>query len=234
MRPIPGQVGLCGDFNGQPHALLKAGKALHAQFGHGVPRNELLFRYPIPLHMPEKAPHAKRCSPETLQRAMHICQAEAANAAGWAVAECWGDVCDTKDPLPTGVRAVPVATPGAAAVHLTGKCPESPSSCPPGHFRCTVGPAVNGCFPSADPSATNGACAQFAVVPCAAPPGHPLFSLLLQNKEQTSEMRPWSRWFSSQAAALRMPLAALGLSAGSVALFVGISRRIFSRSQFGL
>lgn len=288
MRPVAGQSGICGDFNGHGHAPLQAGKVLHAQFGHGVSRNELLFKYAIPLHIPQALPSAKRCSPETLKRAMAICQAEAMNAHGWAAAECWGDVCDAQHPHPDRAHAVAPATPRprpaapatprpavapatesfypttvapatprpAAPVPMKDRCPESPSSCSPGFFRCASGPAANGCFHSADPAATSGACAALAFVPCPtspvhrpAPPRHPLLqnpsptasppasgglfkNWFWQNKEEEiPEMRPWSRWFSSQTATLRVTFAALGLGSVSVVAFVSISRRIFSRTS---
>eukprot|EP00930_Biecheleria_cincta_P100775 TRINITY_DN923_c0_g1_i10.p1 TRINITY_DN923_c0_g1~~TRINITY_DN923_c0_g1_i10.p1 ORF type:complete len:593 (+),score=99.63 TRINITY_DN923_c0_g1_i10:49-1779(+) len=94
MQQESGQEGICGDFNGVKKAGFQAGKELHAKWGFGVPREDLLFPSAIPLHVPEKLPSSKRCSDEKRQKATQICHVEAAHAAGWSFAECLGDVCD--------------------------------------------------------------------------------------------------------------------------------------------
>lgn len=94
MKPMTGQTGICGDFNGIKKAALRAGKELHAKFGYGVPSHELLFPSSIPLHIPTASPSNKRCSPEKRQKAQSICNDEAKSAPGWSVAECLGDVCE--------------------------------------------------------------------------------------------------------------------------------------------
>jgi len=94
MPQMENLAGLCGNFNGVPKQGVKAGKALHAGFGLGVPENELLFPSSIPLHIPKAMPSAKRCPPVKRDRAEAICKQEASNAAGWSEAECLGDVCD--------------------------------------------------------------------------------------------------------------------------------------------
>ena len=53
-------TGICGDFNGVAKQGVEAGKALHAEFGFGVPKHELLFASSIPLHIPTALPNAKR------------------------------------------------------------------------------------------------------------------------------------------------------------------------------
>jgi len=94
MPQVAGMDGVCGDFNGIVKHGLTAGKELHAKFGYGVPRHELLFPNSIPLHIPAKTPSSKRCSPAKRAKAESICHKEAANAVGWSFAECLGDVCD--------------------------------------------------------------------------------------------------------------------------------------------
>eukprot|EP00930_Biecheleria_cincta_P048072 TRINITY_DN3343_c0_g5_i1.p1 TRINITY_DN3343_c0_g5~~TRINITY_DN3343_c0_g5_i1.p1 ORF type:complete len:671 (-),score=90.98 TRINITY_DN3343_c0_g5_i1:58-2031(-) len=94
MPQVPGQDGVCGDFNGVSKQGLQAGKELHAKFGYGVTGGELLFPNSIPLHIPAKSPSSKRCDPAKRQKAEAICHQEAADAVGWSFAECLGDVCD--------------------------------------------------------------------------------------------------------------------------------------------
>jgi len=94
MPPVMGQDGVCGNFNGVGKHGLAAGKELHAKFGYGVPHHELLFPDSIPLHIPAKAPSAKRCAPAKRARAESICRKEAAEAVSWSFFECLGDVCD--------------------------------------------------------------------------------------------------------------------------------------------
>jgi len=88
------ETGICGDFNGVAKQGVDAGKALHAEFGFGVPQHELLFASSIPLHIPTALPNAKRCSPAKREKASAICHKEAQGAVGWSEAECLGDVCD--------------------------------------------------------------------------------------------------------------------------------------------
>jgi len=103
MQPMTGQTGICGDFNGVKKDGLRAGKVLHAQFGYGVPRNELLFSSGIPLVIPKALPSNKRCSSEKRQRAERICHEEVRASVGWSLAECLGDVCD---PHTTGMTSM--------------------------------------------------------------------------------------------------------------------------------
>lgn len=96
MPQVAGQDGVCGDFNGAGQHGLQAGKKLHAKFGYGVPRSELLFANSIPLHIPAKSPSSKRCNPQKRHRAEAICNQELSDGAvGWSLAECLGDVCDS-------------------------------------------------------------------------------------------------------------------------------------------
>jgi hypothetical protein len=105
MAPMDQQTGICGDFNGVPKQGVQAGKALHAKFGFGVPKHDLLFASSIPLHIPTALPNAKRCSPSKRAKASAICHREAQGAVGWSEAECLGDVCDPHTTRLTSVTA---------------------------------------------------------------------------------------------------------------------------------
>ncbi|CAE8686633.1 unnamed protein product [Polarella glacialis] len=94
MFPMEGQDGVCGNFNGDPDD--DTGKLVHKRFGNGVPLDELLFATPIPVHIPTAVAASSKCSAQLRVQAEAVCRTQmdpTDASAGWALAECVGDLC---------------------------------------------------------------------------------------------------------------------------------------------
>jgi len=96
MRPIPGQDGVCGNFNNDKSD--DTGKLVHMRFGNGIQPTELLFSERLPLNLPSVDLPLKKChSPEKREAARSECRSE--DHGWWALSECMSDVCAGDHPF---------------------------------------------------------------------------------------------------------------------------------------